>query len=309
MTCRLVRIFATILVLLHVLSATAQELPLPSTPAKDLTAHPAAANPPRHADEKSDETFKYRLSIDLPVAGAAAGTWIVLAVLKNQLSSSCRWCEAYANGVDGVNAFDRGGRNAFKWSNTAAAGTISDVSTFVILPVFAIGFDLLVTGSPRRWARWGVDLIMMSEAAAISGALNYITKYGVARDRPFVHYEKLAGSKFQANADDTASFFSGHSTFAFAVASSAGTVASLRHYRLAPVVWAVGMGLATFSAYLRVAADQHYLSDVIIGALVGSAVGVAVPLTHWIRPLRARKISITGQSGSNGALMVLSGGW
>ena len=290
-------------------SARGDELPTASEPAKDLPLHPDAANPPRHKGTLSDETFKYRPAVDFPIVFGAAGTWIVLALLKNQLSSSCRWCETNPNGTDGVNAFDRGARNTFKWANPAAASTISDVSTFAVIPVFVLGIDLITTGSPRRWARWGVDLILISEAAAISGALNYVVKYAVARERPYVHYEKLSGTPFQSNADDTASFFSGHSTFAFAVASSAGTVASLRHYPLAPLIWTVGMGLATFSGYLRVAADKHYLSDVMVGALVGSAVGATVPLAQWIRPLREKKIALGAQTNASGAIISLNGHW
>jgi membrane-associated phospholipid phosphatase len=284
-----------------------EELPSATAPANQLPLHPAAANPPRNPKDLSDETFKFRLAIDLPVTLAAAGTWIVLGALKNQLSSTCHWCEYNADGTDGVNGFDQGARTAFKWSNTAAAGTISDVTVFAVIPAFAVGMDLLSAGSPRRWQRFGVDFIMMAEAATVSGALVYAAKYGAARERPYAHYEHLSGVPFKANIDDNASFFSGHATFAFSVATSAGTIASLRHYRLAPVIWAVGMTLATFGGYLRVAADKHYLSDVMTGALVGSAVGVAVPLTHWIRPLRERKINIGGGGDKNGGIVTISG--
>jgi len=69
------------------------------------------------------------------------------------------------------------------------------------------------------------------------------------------------------------------------------------------------MSLATFSGYLRAAADQHYLSDVIVGGVVGSAIGAGLPLLRWIRPLRERKLSFGGQAGSNGALPAVSGVW
>ena len=42
-------------------------------------------------------------------------------------------------------------------------------------------------------------------------------------------------------------------------------------------MWAVGLVCATAGGYLRIAADQHYATDVITGALVGSAVGFGVP--------------------------------
>ncbi len=285
------------------------DLPSAKAPAKELPHHPAAANPPHHKSEISDETFKFRASVDLPIALGAAATWGLLAILKNQLSSSCRWCDRNANGSDGLNAFDRSARNALKWSNTSAAGTISDVSTFVVTPLFIAGLDLAAAGSPHRWRRWAMDILIISEATALSGALNYIVKYAASRQRPFVHFEMLSGVKYKTNVDDNASFFSGHTTFAFAVATAGGTVASLRHYKWAPLIWAVGMSVATFSGYLRIAADQHYLSDVIVGAVVGSAIGAGLPLLRWIRPLRERKISFGGQAGPNGALVGVYGIW
>jgi len=81
-------------------------------------------------------------------------------------------------------------------------------------------------------------------------------------------------------------FYSGHSTFAFAMAVSAGTIASMRRYRLAPSIWATGMALAAATAYMRIAADRHYASDVTVGAILGSATGIAVPrLFHGPRRL------------------------
>ena len=73
------------------------------------------------------------------------------------------------------------------------------------------------------------------------------------------------------------SFYSGHATLAFAMAVSGGTVASMRGYRLAPWIWGAGLSLAAATAYLRIAADRHYASDVTVGAVIGSLTGFAVP--------------------------------
>ncbi|HEY6461118.1 MAG TPA: phosphatase PAP2 family protein, partial [Polyangiaceae bacterium] len=39
--------------------------------------------------------------------------------------------------------------------------------------------------------------------------------------------------------------------------------------------------LAATTATLRVVSDQHYASDVIAGALVGTAIGLGVPALHY----------------------------
>jgi membrane-associated phospholipid phosphatase len=51
----------------------------------------------------------------------------------------------------------------------------------------------------------------------------------------------------------------------------------MRRYRLAPLMWVTGMTFATAGAYLRIAADRHYATDVAAGMLVGAAVGFSVP--------------------------------
>ena len=51
----------------------------------------------------------------------------------------------------------------------------------------------------------------------------------------------------------------------------------MRGYRWAPLAWGVGGAVAAVTAYLRIAADKHWLTDVIVGAVVGAGIGFAVP--------------------------------
>ena len=47
-------------------------------------------------------------------------------------------------------------------------------------------------------------------------------------------------------------------TLAFSLVVSAGTVAHLRGYRAEPYIWGIGLPLALFSAYSRIAADKSF---------------------------------------------------
>jgi len=80
--------------------------------------------------------------------------------------------------------------------------------------------------------------------------------------------------------DANLSFYSGHTNFTFALAAAAATVGRLRGYRWAPAALLVGGLVAATTGYLRIAADQHYLTDVLTGAAVGTTIGVAVPYLH-----------------------------
>ena len=44
-----------------------------------------------------------------------------------------------------------------------------------------------------------------------------------------------------------------------------------------PFSWAAGLPLAALTGYLRIAADRHYLSDVLVGAGAGTLFGTLVP--------------------------------
>ena len=80
--------------------------------------------------------------------------------------------------------------------------------------------------------------------------------------------------------DSRLSFWSGHASIAFSAAAAGGSVAQRRGYAGWPWVYAVGFGAAATTGYLRIAADQHWLTDVLAGAVVGTAVGFAVPWLH-----------------------------
>lgn len=97
------------------------------------------------------------------------------------------------------------------------------------------------------------------------------------------------------------------STLAFGVVSATGTVAPLRGYRWAPLAWAVGLPLAASTAYLRLAADRHYLTDVLVGGAVGTTVGALVPLLFHGR--RRETIPVVVVPTTAGALVQWSQAW
>ena len=85
----------------------------------------------------------------------------------------------------------------------------------------------------------------------------------------------------------------------------------MRNYRLAPLIWAEGLAVAATTGYLRIAADKHYFSDVLSGALIGSAVGFMVPyLFH--PPSQEKKVSswiLGGTASSEGGQFQVLGRW
>jgi len=213
----------------------------------------------------------YNLTVDATITGAGIAYWIGTEAFKSHLApSTCRWCNPPG--------FDSSVRDALKWSDTGTANLVSYIVPLGVEPLAVFALDVIAAreaGAPR--AAW-VDALLISESVAIAMVMNQTVKFIVGRERPFVHALPEADKPHTAHpSDNNVSFYSGHATFAFALAVSGGTVASMRRYRLAPWIWGAGLSLGVATAYLRVAADRHYASDVTVGALLGSATGFAVP--------------------------------
>ncbi|HWU88399.1 MAG TPA: phosphatase PAP2 family protein, partial [Kofleriaceae bacterium] len=54
-------------------------------------------------------------------------------------------------------------------------------------------------------------------------------------------------------------------------------IAHRRGYRTEPVIWCAGLSIAATTAYLRMAADRHYFTDVIAGSAAGALGAVLIP--------------------------------
>jgi len=215
--------------------------------------------------------------IDLSVTAGAAAILVVTEAEKSALvPAQCRWCD--------VGGLDSRARDTFKWKDTKTPDAISYVTAYALTPIVAVGLDALSASNEHVFGETAEDALVVVESTLVATSVDQAAKFAFVRQRPYAHFDPPA----QASADDNLSFFSGHTTTAFAAAVSAGTVASMRGRRLAPLVWGAGMFTAALSGYLRMAADKHYLTDVLTGAALGSGIGVLVPLVfHGDLPMLA----------------------
>jgi membrane-associated phospholipid phosphatase len=210
-------------------------------------------------------------TLDVSVTAGGAALWLASEALKGELAPGrCRWCR--------VDAPDAAVRDALVWRDTATANLLSNATAFVLLPLATVGLNALAAAHESAGGNVPEDALLVAEAGVVTADVNQLTKMLVGRERPFVHalppeQKALTGSP----SDNNLSFFSGHSSEAFALAVASGTVASMHGYRWAPMVWGAGGALAATTAYLRIAADRHWLTDVLVGALVGAGIGFTLP--------------------------------
>ncbi|HEX5659725.1 MAG TPA: phosphatase PAP2 family protein [Polyangiales bacterium] len=222
---------------------------------------------------RAERAFATNLNVEVPVTAAGAVLWIVSEGLKPKLApADCRLCAR--------NALDRAVQEGLMWQNVQPARRLSDALLFGLVPAFA-GVSVAALGYAEGKPRSaGENTIVLGEAVVATAVITQLLKYTVARERPFLRTQRDSGELVTHGPDDNLSFFSGHTSITFALAVGAGSIASFREYKHAPWIWALGMPLAALSGYLRIAADRHYFTDVLTGALVGSAVGVLIPWLH-----------------------------
>jgi membrane-associated phospholipid phosphatase len=230
----------------------------------------AVTSEPAHAQSQPVRTLRWDPAIDGTVTAGGAAIWIASELLKSTLAPrTCRWCE--------VDCTDARVRDELLWRNPGAADAASNV-TLVLMPLLAIGGTALAAAHDGVPGNIGEDALLVAEASVVAGDLTQLTKLLVGRERPFVHALAPEDKALTRQpADNNLSFFSGHASETFALASASGTIATMRGYRWAPVVWSVGGVVAAVTAYLRIAADKHWLTDVVVGAAVGAGVGFALP--------------------------------
>jgi membrane-associated phospholipid phosphatase len=207
-------------------------------------------------------------SLDSAVVAGALGAAFGLSLIPVR-PPSVLWQRELFGVVDG----------AVHASFSPRASQLSDV----ILAGTIAGPIAYLTGSTIDDAD-GDRLQLYSEALAINLALFEGAKRLVQRPRPYLYSDVPGVAAYAASQGDDAfqSFYSAHAATAFCAAtasayligtgSTSGTVRSL--------AWGSGFAAASAVANLRVRAGKHFYSDVVIGALVGIAIGYAVPALH-----------------------------
>jgi membrane-associated phospholipid phosphatase len=188
-------------------------------------------------------------------------------------------------------------RDALRLPSLRARYVARDTSD-VLLSLMTTWPFFVDTAITAWWYRESPDVayemaVIDAEALAITAALQGATNTIAGRERP---YGRDCGGALPNEVNDCAnpvryrSFFSGHSSLTF---TAAGLICS-HHLHLdllgdpADVVSCVsGYVLAGATATLRVVSDVHYATDVLTGAAIGTAIGLAVPALHYHRRSRS----------------------
>jgi membrane-associated phospholipid phosphatase len=228
---------------------------------------------PCAASERHYELRNTSWQFLLAETGVSAVTLTAFAI---PAPDTCNWCEA--------NGFDDAIRNALRASNPRTAGHVSHVFAFGAAPLVAAGGALLPAIEDRAMRRAGTDLWILANTLLFNMGFNEVFKRTVGRQRPAFHYGVQGETEASGiPSEENRSFYSLDTSFAFSAAACGATLAYLHDYAIAPWILGGGATFATTAGLLRIAADMHWATDVIVGAVAGTAIGVSVPLVFHRR--------------------------
>jgi membrane-associated phospholipid phosphatase len=253
-----------------------------------------AAEP--HEERRSP--FKINWKIDSPTLATSAALMIIPPLINNELTGPvCDPCDK-----SDLNALDK----TVVGNYSPMSGKISDWMLFSA-PGLGLGL-FLVDAWSFGWRSYLEDMVILCEAVLIQGAFQQLAALAIRRPRPYMYLAKdelpdARESEERGHPKTAQSFFSGHTSTVFAVATTFAYVYTKRRpdMRHKWLVWTAAMALATPVPLMRVAAGEHFWTDVLLGAVVGISSGLILPALHE-RELGESgvKVSLFGAAGSVG---------
>jgi membrane-associated phospholipid phosphatase len=156
---------------------------------------------------------------------------------------------------------------------------------------FAVMGITLATGIIAKNNYHVETAFIAAESYLFTGLITQAVKITAGRKRPnadgTTHPHDWEGPFFNGN-----SFFSGHTSTAFAVA----TVYAQR-YKHQPWVPIVSYSLAALGGLQRIYGNRHWAGDVLMGAAVGTATGLLLSKQWQKNPIRFYPIATNGGAG------------
>jgi len=144
---------------------------------------------------------------------------------------------------------------------------------------------LAAGGGVETWSTYGT---MYAQAILLTSGTKNLLKAGVSRWRPYTYDDDFHATAAEAEGNDDYynSFPSGHTAYAFLGASFLSTTfrREFPESRWKTPLTVAAYGLAGTVGIVRVLSGEHFLSDVAVGAAIGSLWGVAIPYIHRNRP-------------------------
>ena len=217
-----------------------------------------------------------RFTVAESVATGSMSVGILIARLALPEPDEARWSRAIL--------LDSPTRASLRGSTEASRETMASISDGLLYALIAMPFaDAAIVWAAHDAPEVAAEMVAMNaQSFALTMLVTELTKRLVGRERPYMQEcdpddpDAACGTERSYE-----SFLSGHTSMAF---TGAGLVCA-HHQRLPiygggvadPAACAMAIAAATTVGTLRITADRHYLSDVVVGAALGLLSGYALP--------------------------------
>lgn len=233
--------------------------------------------------------YPYRTSFksDAPVIGVGVGlSFLGFTLIKNKKDLTLT--ELATKTKDKIPSFDRG--NAGYYSDK-----INKDSYVPFYAAFAMPVAMLFLNQNERRNASSI-VVMYVESLSVTSALFTLAAGGIERSRPLV-YGTIAPTSERVKARNQRSFYAGHTASAATGAFFAAKVFSDLNpdSKAKFFVWAVAAAVPAAVGYMRYKSGFHFLSDNILGYVLGAASGILIP--EWHKSKSHKNLSFVPQIG------------
>jgi membrane-associated phospholipid phosphatase len=187
--------------------------------------------------------------------------------------------------------FDRG--NAGFYSEE-----LNEASYIPFYTSFAMPVVMLLINQKER-GKFGQIAALYVETMAITGAMFTITAGAIDRSRPLVYGTKAPLSLRLAKKSQR-SFYAGHTA-----ATAAATFFAAKVFqdfnpdsKAKPYIWTIAAAIPAVTGYLRYKSGMHFLSDNVLGYVIGAATGILIP--EWHKRKILKNVTITPETEFKG---------
>lgn len=177
---------------------------------------------------------------------------------------------------DDVNAFDRYFMHGYNKPLNAVGNVMMG-----LIPAGVFAVNAIAIYKEYELTDLLTETVMAAETFLIAHTVPHTLKPLVSRVRPYNYYDAADNPE---KSDWNHSFFSGHTSMAFAAATF-GSYTFCKWFpesKMKVPFIAISYSLATLTGISRVYSGCHFATDVLMGAAVGTAIGFFVPWLHRV---------------------------
>lgn len=238
--------------------------------------------------------FPYELdkTQELYFYGTGASLWGSY-ILGNQWKNSLNSEEIDILNTDDVNFIDRFACYNYNNSLDNIRESLEPISTGL---AFGGALTMAVLNDFREENTHKLIVMgnMYLEGLLITTGISQASKTYIDRARPYTYNKDIKNQRLTS--DNNESFISGNASLLFYnsifIAKTYTDLYPNNEYT--KWVWAGSIALSCTSAYMSVQSGQHFLSDVLTGAALGSLVGYFIPVMHYRKDFKFNQFKCYG---------------